>query len=281
LKVFISADMEGVGTVVHRDDVNVDEPGGHHFALAREQFTAEVDAAATAAFAAGATEVVVNDSHGNMRTLLPARLDPRVRLVRGPVKPGLMMAGLDKSFAAALLIGYHSRAGTPGVLSHTLSGAALFEVRLDGEPIGEIGLSVLSAAELGVPVVFVSGDEDACREALGLVPGLTTFATKQALDRITASCLSPDACVEGIAAGVGTALAQSRTQSQSHPPAEVRGPHTLSATFLGATAATLASWIPGVRLVDARTVEFDCETLRSGLDLLVVMLFAAHGSSDA
>lgn len=276
MKVFISADMEGVGTVVHRDDVNVDDPGGHHFALAREQFTAEVNAAVGAAFAAGATEVVVNDSHGNMRTLLPTGLDPRARLVRGPVKPGLMMAGLGEGFSAALLIGYHSRAGRAGVLSHTLSGAALFEVSLDGEPIGEIGLSVLAAAEAGVPVVFVPGDEHACLEASALLPEVRTFSTKAALDRITASCLSPQECVEGIDRGVAEALT-----GELATPVTVDGGHTLSATFLSATAATLASWIPGVRLTDARTVEFDCESITAGIDLLVVMLFAAHGAADA
>jgi len=275
MKVFVSADMEGVAGVVHRDDVDCDHPDAHHFALAREQFTAEVDAAAVAAFDAGADEVVVNDSHGNMRTLLPGGLDPRVRLVRGPVKRGLMMAGLDETFDAAVLIGYHSRAGRPGVLSHTLSGAALFEVRLDGEPVGEIGLSALSAAEYGVPVAFVSGDEDACTEAELAVPGVRTFATKTAHDRIAAACLSPQQCRAGIASGVAAGLGDLPPVPQSS------GPHTLTVTFLSATAATLAGWIPQVRMVDARTVEFESAGLAAGIDLLVVMLFAAHGAAGA
>lgn len=275
MKVYISADMEGVGTVVHRDDVDCDHPSAHHFSLAREQFTAEVNAAAVAAFEAGAEAVTVNDAHGNMRSLLPAALDPRVELIRGPVKPGLMVAGLDDAFDAAVLIGYHSRAGAPGVLSHTLSGANLFEVRLGGVPIGEIGLSALSAAERGVPVVFLSGDADACAEAGALVPGLTTFATKSAHDRISAAALSPERCRAGIAAGVRAGLAD---RPGLLP---VAGPHTLAATFLSATAATLASWIPGVRLVDARTVEFDAPTVSAAIDLLVVMLFAANGAADA
>jgi D-amino peptidase len=273
MKVYISADMEGVGSVVHRDDVDCDHPSAHHYALAREQFTAEVDAAAVAAFDAGAEAVTVNDAHGNMRNLLPGRLDPRVRLIRGPVKSGLMTAGLDESYRAAVLIGYHSRAGSPGVLSHTLSGANLFEVRLGGTPIGEIGLSALAAAERGVPVVFVSGDADACAEARSLMPDVATFATKSAGDRISAACVSPAECCAGIAAGVRAGLAA--------PPAplDVAGPHTLAATFLSATAATLASWVPGVRLLDARTVEYDAPTITAALDLLVVLLFAANGAS--
>lgn len=275
MKIYISADMEGVGTVVHREDVDCDSPSSHHFATARTQFTAEVNAAATAAFDAGAADVVVNDAHGSMRNLLPHLLDPRVRLIRGPVKPGLMMAGLDSSFAAALLIGYHSRSGQPGVLSHTLSGANLYELRLDGEAIGEIGLSALLAAEHRVPVAFVSGDRDACAEAIGAIPGVATFATKDALDRIAAVCLSPEHCQDGIAAGVADALGHTRT------PLTNGGRHVLAATFMAATAATLASWIPGCRLTDARTVEFTCESLSAGVDLLVVMLFAAAGAAHA
>ncbi|MGB3377064.1 MAG: M55 family metallopeptidase [Microbacterium sp.] len=275
MKVYISADMEGVGTVVHREDVDCDHPSSHHYARARDQLALEVNAAAQAAFDAGAQTVTVNDSHGSMRNLVPADLHPRIELIRGPVKAGLMTAGIDETYDALVLLGYHSRAGRPGVLSHTLSGANLFDVLLNGEPIGEIGLSALSAAERGVPLVFLAGDAHACAEARELVPDVTTFATKRALDRISAVTLSPSLCREGIAAGVRAALADP-------PPAPaISGPQTLTATFLSATAATLANWIPGVRSVDARTVEFDAPTLSAAIDLLVVMLFAANGAADA
>ncbi|HJM75103.1 MAG TPA: M55 family metallopeptidase, partial [Dehalococcoidia bacterium] len=116
--VMISVDMEGVAGVVHTDHTRRD---GLDYSLARSLMTGEANAAIAGAFDAGAETVVVNDSHGTMRNLLPEELDPRAMLISGSPKPLLMMQGVDEpKIEAALCIGYHPRANSPGVLDHTI-----------------------------------------------------------------------------------------------------------------------------------------------------------------
>ena len=163
MKVFISVDMEGVTGITDPEDVL---PDGADYARGRRFMTADANAAIRGAFDAGATEVLVNDSHWTMRNLLLEDLDPRARMIKGLQKPMCMVQGLDASFDAAVFVGYHSCAGTEhGVLNHTLLGKEVQNLLLNDEPIGETRLNALIAGELGVPVVFVAGDDAVCREA--------------------------------------------------------------------------------------------------------------------
>jgi D-amino peptidase len=135
VKVFISVDMEGVTAVTDPEDVL---PDGSDYARGRVFMTGDANAAIQGAFDAGATEVVVNDSHWIMRNLLIEQLDPRARIIKGFHKPMCMVQGLDDSFDAAVFVGYHSCAGTEGgVLNHTLLGKEIQNMFLNGEPIGE------------------------------------------------------------------------------------------------------------------------------------------------
>jgi D-amino peptidase len=271
--VYVSVDLEGVGGLCTRSEVYDLDRGSPDFQRSQRLMTDEVNAAVEGAYAAGAEAVLVNDSHGSMRNLLLDRLDPRAEVVRGNVKEGVMTAGLDDTFDAALLLGYHARAGMPGVLAHTLSGAQLVEVRLDGEPIGEIGLSGVSAQEAGVPVVFLSGDDHACAEAREFLGAdLRTFATKRAIDRSSARLLPPETCCAGIRDGVRDALAVRPVK-----PEPATSSHVLRCTWRSTTAAHVASWVPGVTRVDESTTEMTVDSVRSGVDLLVVMLLAATG----
>ena len=131
MKIFISADIEGVaGVVVPQHGA----PGNPEYESARRLMTQEVNAAIAGAFEGGATEVLVNDSHGPMTNLLPEELDPRAELILGRPKPGGMFAGLTKDHAGAFCTGYHSGAGRHGILSHTVSGFATLQVIHLGAP---------------------------------------------------------------------------------------------------------------------------------------------------
>src|SRR6188474_2027577 len=156
LKVFISVDMEGLAGVVTSTDVSETGRDYEHF---RKIMAGETNAAITGAFNAGATEVVVRDSHGAKQNLLPADLDPRARLLRGASSaPKNMMEGIDATFGAAVFIGYHARAGTPdAILAHTSNGNVV-DFSINGTSLPEAGYNALVAGLYDVPVVFVSGD---------------------------------------------------------------------------------------------------------------------------
>lgn len=193
MKVLISADMEGTCGVVSW--VHVTPPEGANgepsnpveYGRARQRMTSEVNAAIEGALAAGADEVIVNDSHDGMRNLIPEELHPACRFISGNDKLLGMMQGVDlDDIGAVFYTGYHARAGTPAApLAHTWSGF-LNDVRFDGVSTGEYGINAAVAGHFGVPVTFVSGDDKAVaqtREMLGeqvvgvvVKEGLSTFA---------------------------------------------------------------------------------------------------------
>ena len=188
MKVFISADMEGISGVVHAEELTQGTPGWER---ARRWMTGDVVAAAEGAFAAGATEVLVVDGHAGMRNLIYDDLPAGVIAHRGPAAGRTMcqVEGLDASFDCVLLVGYHSMAGTDGLLSHTWHGGVVGQFRLNGRPIGESAITAAVAGHHGVPVVLVTGDQYVADEAAGVVPGIHSVTVKHTTGRQNARCL--------------------------------------------------------------------------------------------
>ena len=203
LKVFISVDMEGLAGVVTSGDVGGTTGDYQYF---RKIMAQEANAAIEGAIRAGATEVLVRDSHGSKQNMLPGDLDRRARLLRGAsIGPKNMMEGIDSSFAAAVFIGYHAKAGTPNaILEHTSNGNVV-DFSINGVSLPEGGYNALVAGLYGVPVVFVAGDRavvDQMRSLLGTVDGV---AVKEEIgDAING--LSPAAAQDAIRAGVERAV---------------------------------------------------------------------------
>lgn len=200
LKVFISVDMEGLTGAVNSTDVGATGADYAHF---RAIMAGETNAAVEGAFRAGATEVVVRDSHGAKQNLLPGDVDARARLLRGQGSdPKNMMEGVDETFAAVVFIGYHARAGTPNaIMEHTSTGNVL-DFRINGVPLPEGGYNALIAGLYGVPVVFASGDRavvDQLRELLGPIDAVSV---KEAVGNGAILGLSPAEARERIREGV-------------------------------------------------------------------------------
>ena len=270
MKVFISVDMEGVTAMTDPEDVL---PDGADYARGRVFMTGDANAAILGAFDAGATEVVVNDSHWIMRNLLIEALDPRARVIKGFHKPMCMVQGLDDSFDAAVFVGYHSCAGTEeGVLNHTLLGKEVQNLLLNGDPIGETRLNSLLAGHFGVPVAFVAGDDAVCREAKGVLgDDLPTYAVKDGIDMFTASCLHPEVTAKGIREGVAAAL---RSVS-SRRPYRMEGELTFGFEFNTTTIASTCEYIPGVRKPTPRSTEFSTTDMPQAMKTIFAQLLLA------
>ena len=167
IKIYISADMEGVVGVVTNEQLG---PQGFEYQRFREFMTQEVNAAIEAAVEAGATEIVVSDSHGNGQNLLIEKLPKNILLVRSWPRPLMMMQGIDETFGGAIFIGYHSGTTNPqGVRAHTISSARLADVRLNNISMPEAGINAAIAGHFNVPVIMVSGDDVAVKETAALL----------------------------------------------------------------------------------------------------------------
>jgi D-amino peptidase len=250
LKVYISADMEGVAGVVTGDQLG---PSGFEYGAFREYMTREVLAAIDAAREMGATEIVVSDSHGNGENLLLDLLPEDVLLVRSWPRPLMMMEGIDESFDAALLVGYHASTGNPsGVRAHTMSSANLAGLKVNGVETAEAGVSALIAGHFGVPVVMISGDDAIAAEATGLLGDIETAVVKWSYGFHSARTLMPGPAREEIAARTRAALGR----LGDFRPYDVDGPLTLDLTFKNYMPAELLAYLPNVDRVDAHTVRF-------------------------
>ncbi len=249
VKVYISADMEGIAGVVDNTQAS---PAGRDYAIGRRLMIGEVNAAIAGAFDAGATEVVVNDAHWSQTNLEPDKLDSRATLITGAPKPFAMMQGLDDSFAAVIFIGYHPQASTmDGVLDHTWSDA-IKAVRLNGREVGEYGLNAALAGHYAVPVVFISGDKAVTEQAKEFIPGIYAWPVKQGIGQTAALTLHPEKARETIASGVKAALSQ-RNQIR---PVSLKTPVTLEVELANSAQADSAMMVPGMKRVSGRVVSY-------------------------
>jgi len=258
MKVFISADIEGTACVVAREDGKLE---GVEYERAREWMTGEVNAAIEGCLEAGATEIVVADSHGHMRNLMAEKLHEKALLVRGSPRPGTMAEGVDSNTAAAMFIGYHSQAGNAhGVLSHTYLGSTFYQVRLNGKSYGESGINAAIAGHYGVPVALVAGDDTVKAEVNEIMPWAENVVTKWAISSLSAKNLTPKASQNAIRAGAKKAI----SRLSEMKPFIIAKPVQLDIDFVQPISAELSSDIPGITRTGGRSISF------TGKDMLEI-----------
>lgn len=261
MRIYISVDMEGLAGVAHPHQVSFDatSPDRTDYDRCRALMAGEANAAITAAFDAGAAEVVVNDSHWNMRNLRAEDLDPRARLIVGD-KPLSMTQGIgeagDLAFDAACFVGYHAGAGHPtGVIAHTYSSATIMEVRVNGVPHNEAGLNAVRLGHHRVPVALVVGDDALADEVELLLPWAERVVVKRALGYSLAESLSPEAARAAISDGVRRALGR----LDDLRPYEPELPINLEIDFRFPAHAAFAAVLPGTERSGPRSVRIEAE----------------------
>lgn len=266
MKVFISVDMEGISGISEWEDVI---PGRRHYEAGRRLLTQDVNAAIEGALEAGATQIIVNESHGPMNNIILEELHPQADVIRGFFKPLCMMQGIDSSCDAAFFVGYHGRAGTgDAVLNHTLSGVAIHRLVLNGKEVGEAGLNAAIAGAFGVPVVLVTGDSQTAQEVEEDIPGVFAVAVKTGITGLSSQAMHPIRARELIRSQAKEALLQ---RGRVQPIGQV-AENTIEVEFTKSQFATAVSWMPGVELVEGRTVRFHSADVVSMMPVLQAML---------
>jgi len=240
LKVFISVDMEGITGVVHWEDVRRD---GKDYDYFRKIMTKETNAAIEGALKAGAKEIIVRDSHGSARNLLPEMLNKNSKLIRDWSGGFMsMMEGIDESFDAVVFIGYHAKAGTPNaILEHTMSSKNILDVSINNLSMPEAGVNALIAGYYNVPVVFIAGEKAVCDQTKNLLGKVNSFAVKKGLGNAALN-FHPEVSREKIRAGVKEAL----NNLSKFKPYKLEGPYTLVVKYKNEEMVNNKSMQPGV-----------------------------------
>ncbi|KAB2765639.1 M55 family metallopeptidase [Brucella anthropi] len=254
MRIYISADIEGVAGVV----APAQGQAGHaEYEKARILMTEEVNAVIEGLVEAGATEILVNDSHGPMTNILPSLLHPAADLLLGKPKPMNMACGLTAEFDLFLMVGHHSMAGKGGVLAHTTNGFAFREVRINNLPYGEPGIYGAYAGELGVPVGLVSGDDCTRDENIGFFPDAEFIVVKQSFGHRAARQIS----VQRARAMLREGAIRAVREAGSKKAFRQNGPYKTEFLMSNAALADQMAILPPARRVDAVTVGFDCVTM--------------------
>ncbi len=261
MKIYISADMEGVVGAVSGDQLG---PGSFEYQRFREFMTEEVNAAIEAAFEAGATDVVVSDSHGNAQNILIEKLPKNVMLVRGFPRPLMMMEGIDETFDGAIYLGYHSSTTNPeGVRAHTMSSARLADVKLNGISMTEGGFNAAIAGHFDVPIIMISGDDAAVKEVQDLLGDVEGAVVKWNYGFHSAKTMMPEPAYALIREKVKAAIGR----IDEFKPYKPEKPLKLDVTFKNYRPSEILSYLPIVERTDSHSVRFN------GKDMIEVSKF--------
>ncbi len=254
MKVYISVDIEGVTGVTSWDET---ELSNDVHKPAAEQMTRETLAACRAAIACGADEIVIKDAHDSARNLLTDELPDEVKIIRGwSNTPESMVAGIDESFDAAIFIGYHAGAGFNGnPLSHTMNLGNNY-VKINGRRAAEFDMNAYVCAYYGVPIVFVSGDEQLCDHARELIPAIETAGVKKGWGNATIS-VSQTKALHMIEDGVKRGLC-ARDKCKLSSPEKFE----MEINFKECVNALRASYYPGAVQLDERTVRYTAKDIQ-------------------
>ncbi|CAM3819690.1 M55 family metallopeptidase [Kibdelosporangium persicum] len=271
MRIMISADMEGATGVTYTQDVI---PGTEQWQRMRRLFTSDVNACIAGLHDGGATSVFVNEAHSSQRNLLLEDLDSRAAMLTGRHKPLSMMQGIDTGVDGVVFLGYHTGAGVDGVLAHTYLENSITGVWLDGTHAGEGRLNAAMAAEHGVPVLLVTGDDKTCDDANEYVPDARVVSVKECVSRYAAICLPPARTAELIRAQAAASMEQAGRRTGQ--PA----PHRIEVQFDATHLAHAAAVVPTVDLIDVRRVGFDAPTMTEAMKTFKVVTAIAAGAVE-
>lgn len=271
MKIYISTDMEGITGITSGEEVIRKEGEGNDYSRFRKLMTRDVNGAIEGALAGGATKILVNDGHGGMRNILVEELNGEAELISGSLKPFSQMEGLDSSFDGVFCIGYHTMSGTAGgILSHTYYGRKINDILINGRRVGELGMNAAYAGALGVPVIFVSGDDKLAAEAKDLIGEVETAVIKWGISINSAQLLSPQKSKELIREGAQSAL--ENLKQGKYKPFSVKTPVTIEICFKSTEDVAKLEFLPQLKRTDGRTITMEFDDYREGYKNLIGIL---------
>lgn len=241
MRILISVDAEGI-TGIHK--LMQVLPQGKDYGHLCKMMAHDVNAAIRGAAAAGAAEVIVNDCHSHGDNIAITDLDPRAILYSGFHKPYWMAGGIERGIDALMLVGYHSRKGARGTVSHTIYYNAVWEAAVNGVPFGEGDFVAHAAGYFGIPTILLTGDDCVTAYAKEHMPGIHTVTVKESVKNCAALMYHPDKTGPMIEREAELAV----RDCKSIAPLTLEGPLKLEITFSCATQAELAARIPGFHI---------------------------------
>ncbi|MGE5632968.1 MAG: M55 family metallopeptidase [Caulobacteraceae bacterium] len=274
-KIYVSVDLEGIGGIVSPDQVGIVD--NDFYSEARRLMAGEANAVIEGINQAGGL-AVVGDSHGNELNMSIELLKGDFLLCCGQDKMLSMMGGMDDTYSGVILLGYHSRFGTPmAIMDHTYSPTTLRELKINGVPVGESEINAEVAGYFNVPVLMVAGDDVTMAQVKKSFSTIETVAVKKSIGRYSALCEPVDKVREKLreaAKRVTENIDKYGFIYKSKPPIRME--------FIWNTAvmAEICTYVPGVVRVDERTTAYECDDYIQAFKLFTVFRRLASAVSN-
>lgn len=264
MRVYISVDMEGATGIVNPLQVRSESPSEYAFGCKMQLH--DLKAVIAGAFEGGATEILVNDSHAQMINVDVSQLPQNVRLISGNLKHFVMVEGINEGYDCAFFVAYHAMAGTANaILDHTISSKTIFNIKLNGKLVGEVGLNAAVCMENNVPVVLVTGDKAVCQETKLLFGNAEIFTctVKEGRSNSCATLLPPEKTYELLEDAARKAV--KALNSIKTPQNLFERPYSLEVTFRQSSQCDAVSYLPGMKRLDGRTIQVQCDSAEEAL----------------
>ena len=245
MKILISQDMEGVAGVVNGayGAPRPDEDESRHM------MTLEINAAVSGILDANAdAEVYVWEAH----RFYVEELHEEIKIMRHINPLDAVKIPLD----GMMFVGQHAMAGIQkAVLSHTGSSKSIMHMWVNDREFGEMGLCGALAGEHGIPVIFLSGDSAAVKEARDFFGSIETVTTMEAYGNRSAICLTNKKSCRLIRDGTKKAV----ERITEFKPFKVSPPVEFKIQFKFAEIADKHCLIPNFKRVDATTISYSAD----------------------
>ncbi|MBV7255300.1 M55 family metallopeptidase [Pacificimonas sp. WHA3] len=163
IRILLLHDMEGLSGQTNPLTFRY---GTKEYAQGQERLIADVNAVVAGLFDGGADVVDIADAHGSgnpQPDLLLDRLDPRARhiMLDHPFNPYTEFAR-PGAYDGVAVVGMHAKSGSGGFAAHTWSIG--IRIHVGDRSLTEAELVALSFGDVGIPLIFASGDDRLARD---------------------------------------------------------------------------------------------------------------------
>ncbi len=272
VRVLLYHDMEGLAGQDDYRTFNFSHP--EYYAKGRDFLIADINAVIAGLFDGGATSVEVIDAHGSGNPdpdVDASRLDRRAtQLVRDSAFRQYVDVVAPDRYDAVVAVGMHAKTGSRGFASHTVTiGMAL---EMNGHEVTETEMVAYSWGRVGVPVIFVSGD-DRLQGDLSTMPWIQYVVTKRATSASTV-----------VLRDVGEVHAEMRARAAdavrgiaSAKAMTVQEPVRAALRVVQPASLAMLRGVPGVTVSDAGDrVSFDASDFQGAYDGLNALIGVAR-----
>ncbi|MDD3050015.1 MAG: M55 family metallopeptidase [Candidatus Cloacimonetes bacterium] len=265
-RIYISIDYEGMAGITNWSETIRNDRYNH-------LVTRQINAFLTGFFKTHPSgEVVISDSHMNGDNIYWEDLIGNCRVVKGYPRNFYMVEGLNADYDGFVLLGYHAPVGRCGLMDHTYSSSAFYKIEINGKEMDEAAINTLMASNYKVPLRFLFADDAGVNWfKSNICSDVPALVSKKAISRFAAELIPFTETLNSLQ------LAGERLFDYQGFKFNIEDKYVCRISMLSTVTAYAVRVIPGVELIDERTIEFCVsEPIMLYRYLMTIIMVSSH-----